>query len=144
MIDMDDFKLYNDTYGHDTGDLALEKMVTQIRKCIRKTDMLIRYGGDEFLLVMPDVTREIFDKKLRQIKYKIQEARIPGCANIQLTVSIGGVLAEGEPMESAVRRADKLMYRAKNRKDTVVTESSGDLGSEQYDQEKMKQMLLVV
>ena len=144
MIDMDDFKLYNDTYGHDTGDLALEKMVTQIRKCIRKTDMLIRYGGDEFLLVMPDVTKEIFDKKLRQIKYKIQEARIPGCANIQLTVSIGGVLAEGEPMESAVRRADKLMYRAKNRKDTVVTESSGDLGSEQYDQEKMKQMLLVV
>ncbi len=59
---LDDFKLYNDTCGHNAGDLVLNTVVGIIRGCIRKTDILIRYGGDEFLLILQDVDEEIFSK----------------------------------------------------------------------------------
>ena len=63
VIDLDDFKLWNDTYGHGTGDVVLQTVVKAIRQSTRKTDSLVRYGGDEFLLVMPDVSDEVFMKK---------------------------------------------------------------------------------
>ena len=122
MIDMDDFKLTNDTFGHNAGDSALDTMVRVIRDYIRKTDMLIRYGGDEFLLLMPDVTEEVFEKKLNQIQKKIYESSVPGYPGLRLSASIGGLISEGETLERAVDRADHLMYQAKNRKNVVVTE----------------------
>ena len=64
VIDLDDFKLWNDTYGHGAGDVVLQTVVKAIRQSTRKTDSLVRYGGDEFLLVMPDVSDEVFLKKL--------------------------------------------------------------------------------
>ena len=71
MIDLDDFKIYNDTFGHDADDLALTTVVGIVKANIRRTDMLIRMGGDEFLLVMPDITDQIFADKLKQIQEKI-------------------------------------------------------------------------
>ena len=71
MIDLDDFKIYNDTFGHDAGDLALTTVVGIVKANVRRTDMLIRMGGDEFLLVMPDITDQIFADKLEQIQEKI-------------------------------------------------------------------------
>lgn len=65
MIDLDDFKLYNDTCGHNAGNLVLNTVVGIIRGCICKTDILIRYGGDEFLLILQDVDEEIFSKKVK-------------------------------------------------------------------------------
>ena len=58
MIDVDDFKLYNDTYGHLTGDMALVTVTNAIKKCIRKTDILVRYGGDEFLMIIRQGTEK--------------------------------------------------------------------------------------
>lgn len=124
MIDMDDFKLANDTFGHNAGDAALDTVVRVIRKYIRKSDMLVRYGGDEFLLLMKDVTEEVFEKKLQQIRKKVSETLVPGYPGLQLTVSIGGVLTNNEPVEQALERADRLMYQAKNMKNLVVTEAS--------------------
>lgn len=63
LIDLDDFKLYNDTYGHKAGDMTLYTVADVIRKNTRKSDYLVRFDGDEFLLVMPDVTEEVFHKK---------------------------------------------------------------------------------
>ena len=59
IIDLDDFKIYNDTYGHGVGDTVLSTTASVIRQCIRKSDILIRYGGDEFLLVLPEVKEDI-------------------------------------------------------------------------------------
>lgn len=140
MIDLDDFKLYNDTCGHNAGDFVLNTVVGSIRGCICKTDILIRYGGDEFLLILQDVDEEIFSKKLKQIRDMVCDAEVPGYARLRLTVSIGGVLADNETIESAVARADGLMYQAKNRKNMIVTEKSGIDSAEA----KERQQILIV
>ena len=140
MIDLDDFKLYNDTCGHNAGNLVLNTVVGIIRGCICKTDILIRYGGDEFLLILQDVDEEIFSKKLKQIRDMVCEAEVPGYARLRLTVSIGGVLADNETIESAVARADGLMYQAKTRKNMIVTEKSGIDSAEA----KERQQILIV
>ena len=125
VLDLDDFKLYNDTYGHHAGDLALRTAVEVVRANIRKSDSLIRYGGDEFLLVLPGIERGAFNAKLQRICKKVHAATVPGYSRLQLSVSIGGVMSPpDETVEHAVGRADKLMYQAKNRKNTVVTEDT--------------------
>lgn len=123
MIDLDDFKLHNDTYGHNAGDLVLETVVNVIRNSIRKTDMLVRFGGDEFLLVMPDILEVSFQKKLQQIQNEIHVAEVPGYSQLQVSVSIGGVLSTHGTIEDAIHKADQCMYQAKTSKNMVVTES---------------------
>ena len=142
LIDLDDFKLHNDTYGHQAGDMALYTVVDIIRKNIRKTDKLIRFGGDEFLLVMPEVTEEVFSQKLQLIQERIYNANVPGYLNLRLSISAGGVLTEGDSIEEAVNRADKLMYQAKATKNKVVTQKDK---REQYEKQiQIKQRILVV
>ena len=123
MIDLDDFKLHNDTYGHNAGDLVLETVVNVIRNSIRKTDVLVRFGGDEFLLVMPDILEISFQKKLKQIQNEIHAAEVPGYSQLQVSVSIGGVLSTHGTIEDAIHKADQCMYQAKTSKNMVVTES---------------------
>ena len=123
MIDLDDFKLHNDTYGHNAGDLVLETVVNVIRNSIRRTDMLVRFGGDEFLLVMPDILEASFQKKLKQIQNEIHAAEVPGYSQLQVSVSIGGVLSTHGTIEDAIHKADQCMYQAKTSKNMVVTES---------------------
>ena len=139
MIDLDDFKVYNDTCGHDAGDMVLVTVVDVIRRCIRKSDVLVRYGGDEFLLVMPDIQEDDFAHKLRKIKRNIHAATVPGYSNIRLSASVGGVFSDGDSLDEAVSKADKLMYQAKTKKDTVVTD-----GHESVVGEPQKQEILIV
>ena len=122
LLDVDDFKLFNDTYGHNVGDMALHKVVEIIRQNIRKSDQLVRFGGDEFLLVMPDVEEDIFIHKLQLIGHRVHDTCVPGYPNLKLSISTGGVLCSGETIEHAMNKADRLMYRAKIRKNMVVTE----------------------
>lgn len=122
MIDLDDFKFANDRYGHDIGDAFLKTEVTVIKKMIRKTDALIRYGGDEFLLVMPGITEDSFDRKLRDIRRQISSVEMPESIGSRLSVSIGAVMAEDEQIRDAIAKADRYMYQAKSHKNAIVTE----------------------
>ncbi|HBH92319.1 MAG TPA: hypothetical protein DDX70_03885 [Bacteroides sp.] len=123
LIDLDDFKLYNDTYGHSAGDMALISAADAIRKCIRKTDRLIRFGGDEFIVIIDGVSSADLSARLRQIQTTIHAVSVPGYSRIQMSASIGGVVAANEPVENAFDRADKLMYQAKMKKNMVITEN---------------------
>ena len=142
MLDVDDFKLYNDSLGHAAGDEALITVVNAVKECIRKTDMVIRFGGDEFLIIVHDVTEDEFKVKLNQIHDAIHKTIIPKYSKMQIEVSIGGVVADGETVADAVMRADKLMYIAKNRKNTVITEY--DSGKTDDEIEEIKQQVLIV
>lgn len=121
MIDLDDFKVYNDTCGHDAGDAVLETLVQTIQGAVRGNDILIRYGGDEFLLLMPDIQERTFFQMLHEILRKINAASVPDYPSIHLSVSIGGTFCENASLEDAIHRADALMYQAKNKKNMVVT-----------------------
>ena len=122
MIDLDDFKLYNDIYGHDMGDQVLCIVADVIKNCIRKTDKLIRYGGDEFLLILSDMVRGTLRGKLLQIQEAIENATIPNCPRLKLTASMRGVISEDGKIDEAIAKADQLMYKAKDHKAQVITE----------------------
>ena len=109
LIDVNSFKHINDTCGHAAGDAALRDIAGAIRSCIRKTDILIRYGGDEFLLLFPRMTEEIFPEKKKQIQQAVRGVRMSEFADIRLSVSVGGVCGV-HPITEAIRKADYLMY----------------------------------
>lgn len=115
MIDVDHFKEINDAYGHPVGDVALKKIVGAILSCIRSTDMLIRYGGDEFLVIFPQIQKDAFTLKMRYIQDVVSRLAVDGYPDIRLSVSIGGV-HRVEPLTEAIRQADQLMYRDKANK----------------------------
>ena len=149
VIDIDDFKVWNDSYGHRTGDSALLTIANVIRNNVRKSDIVLRFGGDEFLLIVPGVSEEIFSKKLNQIRKRIVESKLPGFPRLTLSVSIGGVLSMGEDMESAVARADRMMYLAKTTKNKVVTvwdnmNSSEQPGETDEAQKEVMEQILIV
>ena len=145
MIDLDDFKLYNDSYGHNAGDMALETIVSAIKKCIRSSDKIIRFGGDEFLLVLTGIHNNIFNKKLQQIRTRIKEVKVDGYSKIRLSVSIGGVMTHNETIESAMHRADKLMLQVKSHQKGMVVTEENEFGVIDNESEvKDRQRVLVV
>ncbi len=142
MIDLDDFKLYNDIYGHDMGDQVLCIVADAIKNCIRKTDKLIRYGGDEFLLILSDMVRGTLRGKLLQIQEAIENATIPECSRLKLTASIGGVISEDGKIDEAIAKADQLMYKAKDYKAMVVTECDKTLFEEKEVENKLRILIV--
>ena len=126
LMDVDDFKICNDTYGHHAGDVALKTVAGAIQSCIRSSDLLIRYGGDEFLLVLPGIPGDFLQTKLEQICTAAQMASVPGYPHFRVSLSIGGTIQSiTDPVERIVRRADWLMYQAKGRKNAVMVEVPG-------------------
>lgn len=126
VIDLDGFDLYNSTYGHDTGDLVLAAVAETIEDCISPDDTLIRYGGDEFLLIIPDANDEAFTGILENIRERVKTANVPNYSWIHITASIGGVISDGETLGNSVLAAENLILRAKNRKDIVLTDKSNE------------------
>lgn len=144
LIDLDDLKLYNDTFGHSAGDAALKALVQITKKSIRRTDKLIRYGGDEFLLIMPNVSSSIFAEKLRTIQERIHEADFPEFPGLKISASIGGAMLYNGSIEEVVSRADKLMYYAKSYKNTVAMDEEVAYEKALLDTSAAKPRVLIV
>ena len=122
LLDLDDLKLSNDVYGRAAGDSVLETAVNVIRRSLEEKDRLIRYSGDELLLLLPDIAQDRFNRKLEKIRLQLRTASVPGYSRIQMSASIGGVWVEDEELSVAVDHAERLMQYARIQKNTVVTE----------------------
>ncbi|MEO1923027.1 MAG: diguanylate cyclase [Nautiliaceae bacterium] len=107
MLDIDFFKKINDTYGHQIGDEILKHFVNTIKNSIRKSDVLVRYGGEEFLIFMPNTSK----KEAAIVLYKIKKALEP-YKDIRYTFS-AGIADEGESLAEMIKIADERLYQSK-------------------------------
>lgn len=112
MYDIDHFKSVNDTYGHSAGDLVLESMADIVRKTIREIDYLIRWGGEEFLIIATGADLEYTKKLAERIRGVIENH--PFNIASKITISLGvSQYKIGDDMESCIKRADNALYKAK-------------------------------
>ncbi|MBK3331693.1 sensor domain-containing diguanylate cyclase [Persephonella atlantica] len=123
FVDIDNFKKVNDKFGHTVGDTVLRKVAQIMKKNIRKSDYLFRYGGEEFIILTPATGKEDFFKLLERIRKEIQSTKVKG---VSVTVSVGGAVIRDKkyiPLEHLIEEADRLMYRAKKEgKNRVIVE----------------------
>ena len=119
MIDVNQFKSVNDSFGHLVGDEALQTVAAAMQSCLRQTDILIRYGGDEFLLLMPQNCPDGVESVIRRVQNAVQAARVPSHPELRLSVSIGGV-CNVQPLTEAIRQADARMYCNKENGEQVL------------------------
>jgi diguanylate cyclase (GGDEF)-like protein/PAS domain S-box-containing protein len=115
FIDIDEFKLVNDTYGHDMGDRVLAMTVKTILALLRKMDVLCRWGGEEFILILPNVDLKNLEAIAERTRVFVEKNWVSGPdADVKVTISIGATLASaGDDVDSLVKRADSLLYKAK-------------------------------
>ena len=123
MIDLDDFRVFNDTCGRHAGDLALGAVAAAIRSGIRSTDELVRYGCDKFVAVMPNIPSDDFARRLRHVSDAVHATIVPGHEHVSLTACVGGVRINGETVDEGVSRAVQLLSHAKTKPGTVVTDT---------------------
>lgn len=116
MLDLDYFKMVNDTYGHDAGDTVLKALAKILRQAVRASDLVIRYGGEEFLIILQDAEGNMADRVAENIREAVEKLKIPvGGTTLQKTISIGvsDFPSDSDTFWQAVKYADVALYRAK-------------------------------
>ena len=132
-VDIDHFKSVNDTYGHNVGDEILKIFAKRLKDGLRPTDLIARLGGEEFTVILPDVTKERAHMVAERLRRNIAEDPITCSAPegaLKITTSIGGALIDFEPhtVAEALERADKMLYQAKEEgRNCCVFELDGKL-----------------
>ncbi len=124
FIDLDRFKSINDTYGHTSGDTVLKQMVRQWRTKLRDYDIFGRFGGEEFVVLLPEtslVQAEEIARRLCEASRELQITTAKGDIRVTASIGVAGICSEGDSLEAMVYRADEAMYMAKDSgRDTVV------------------------
>ena len=117
-IDLDRFKDINDTWGHHAGDEALKAVVDTMKSCVRSTDSVVRFGGDEFVLVFRNTPKSVFAQRLEKIRKAVSEIVVEEFPDMRLSISVGGYHGEG-PVAELVQKADGLLYDAKISRNSI-------------------------
>ncbi len=117
VLDIDFFKTINDSYGHDAGDDVLREFAIRIKKSIRGIDLACRYGGEEFVVVMPETDMAVATMVAERLRRRIATEPFPIQQDgrlIEVTISIGlAALGRDDSAASVLKRADQALYRAK-------------------------------
>ena len=115
MFDIDDFKGVNDKYGHQVGDEVLIKLTKEVKRTIGKSDIIGRYGGEEFIVLLPNVDKSKAVTMAEKIRFNVEAAKILG-EKRNVTISIGIAMSNEQRIssEEIVNRADQALYRAKH------------------------------
>lgn len=126
MLDLDHFKHFNDTYGHDAGDLLLRELGALLKTRLRGSDIACRYGGEEFALILPEMPLDIIRQRVEALRLGIKQLNVRhrGQSLGTVTVSVGIAMfpEHGAAGEALLRAADRALYRAKAEgRDRVVT-----------------------
>ena len=129
MLDIDHFKKFNDSFGHEAGDVILREIGHLFKESLRKSDIACRYGGEEFVLVLLDSTQEESHGRLDMIREQVKNLQIRYQEKLlgKMTLSIGIVEANGNMLsaEELVTAADKALYAAKHAgRDCIINYSS--------------------
>ena len=126
MVDLDNFKSINDTHGHQSGDDVLVEVARRLTGAVRGNDMVARWGGEEFVVLLRDCPLEDAVARAEKIRRQIADTAFPGIGTV--TVSVGvAQLTPGEILASSLDRADKALYQAKRSgRNTVVGAYSGE------------------
>ncbi|MGI8622432.1 MAG: GGDEF domain-containing response regulator [Solirubrobacteraceae bacterium] len=125
LADIDHFKSVNDTYGHDAGDAVLREAARRLSKAVRSTDLAVRWGGEEFVGLLPDASHAYAEEVAERIRTAVADPPFAtGAGSLHATVSVGwAMLSEGETGMDLVARADAALYEAKRRgRNAVVTD----------------------
>jgi diguanylate cyclase (GGDEF)-like protein len=115
LLDVDHFKRINDSLGHTCGDSVLTAVGQRIRQVLRRSDVRCRYGGDEFLILLPETAEAGALRVGEWLRSEIEQVKIPGTERLRLTVSVGiATVSDGESTPAAlIDRADRALYQAK-------------------------------
>ena len=119
MADIDLFKEINDTAGHRAGDEAISKVANILEQSVRKDDVVIRYGGDEFMMVFFDITKEDLENKLSFLRSSLREITVDNNPDVRITMSFGGAFGT-ELVNNLITVADKALYESKKKRDTYT------------------------
>jgi len=117
MVDIDHFKNVNDTYGHDVGDKAIVALADILRSTTSPNDVVARFGGEEFCIVLKNINRYSTEEILERIRESVEKfsLRVDNETQINITISIGAVIHDNEePLDESINAADMLLYKAKN------------------------------
>jgi diguanylate cyclase (GGDEF)-like protein len=121
MADIDDFKAYQDPYGHLVGDVALQYLARIMSGAVRSEDIVARYGGEEFAVILPEVTRDAAMIIAERIRQAIEGAKGPLKGILTISIGVVGYPADAKDREQLISRADDALYAAKRAgKNTTV------------------------
>jgi len=135
MIDVDDFKRVNDLYGHRAGDEVLRSIALALERELRTEDMVSRYGGEEFVVLLPENDLRAANSVAERLRERIQNMSVPvgSSSQVSVTISFGvGEVHDGDAPDEVVNRADKALYLAKEEGKNCVR-SERDLGKKKDD-----------
>ncbi len=129
LLDIDHFKAYNDNYGHSMGDQALIRVSAAVRDAVRSRDIVTRYGGEEFMVLLTNINADIALQTAERIRQRVYDLKILHLFNEQVatnvTISIGLAPLNDGGIEEALRLADKALYRAKHQgRNSILTSGS--------------------